>query len=41
MQRENDALKAKLSTDKDYVELQKLQRQNSQLRLDFDRAKKV
>jgi len=40
-QEENESLKVKLSADKDYVQQQKLQQQNSQLRADFDKAKKV
>jgi len=41
LQKEIDALSAKLSADKDYAELQKLQHQNTQLRINCDKAKKV
>jgi len=40
-QKENENLTAKLSSDKDNVQLQKLQQQNAQLRDDCDNAKKV
>jgi len=40
-QKENESLTAKLSSDKDYIQLQTLQQQNTQLRDDCDKAKKV
>ena len=40
-QKENESLVMKLSSDKDFIQLQKLQQQNSQLRVDCDKAKKV
>ena len=40
-QKENNGLKSQLAADKDYIQLQRLQQVNAQLRVDCDKAKKV